>query len=337
MHGGVAALKQELGDDAVTLQLTSYTRLVVRGGEEAHRIVDRLLEESRMGFQPHTRNGEDTCPVCFDEPSSPVLLGCKHVYCAECIRHFLFSASERKQFPLVCAGNDDKCKVPIAIPVIQRFLSQQQFDELLETAVASYIEKHPGQFQYCKTADCKQVYRRGRTARPCPSCLMSVCTGCYKEQHDGMSCAERELLDNRAEQERRNEQWASTSGAKHCPRCRVFVQKTEGCNHMECHCGVHFCWICLQVFDRQAIYEHMRSEHGGIDTADVPGANQPQRANQQMQADLEYARRLQQEEIMAGGRHVGLDVRRLQQALREEEGRIREERGRVEEQRRAQE
>ncbi len=50
--------------------------------------------------------------------------------------------------------------------------------------------------------------------------------------------------------------------------------------------------------------EHMRSEHGGIDTADVPGANQPQRANQQMQADLEYARRLQQEEIMAGNAAV---------------------------------
>ena len=322
VRGGVAALKQELGDDAVVFQLTSSTQLVVRGGEEAHRIVDRLLEKCRMGFQPHvTSDGENTCPVCFGEPSSPVLLGCKHVYCAECIRLFLFSASERKQFPLVCAGNGDTCKVPIAIPVIQKFLSQQQFRELLEAAVASYIEKHPGQFQYCKTADCKQVYRRGKTARPCPSCLMSICTRCYKEEHDDMTCEERELLDNRAEQERRNEQWASTSGAKHCPRCRVFVQKTEGCNHMECHCGVHFCWICLQVFDRQVIYEHMRSAHGGIDTADVPRPDQQHRENQQIQADLEYARRLQEEENMAGDRHLELEVRRLQQELREEEGR----------------
>ena len=337
MHKGVTILKQELGDHAVALQLASPTRLVVRGGEKAHHIIDQLLEESRTGFQPHTTNGvETTCPVCFDEPSSPVLLGCKHVYCTECIRHFLFSASERKQFPLVCAGDDDKCKVPIAIPVIQRFLSQQQFNELLEAAAVSYIEKHPGQFQYCKTTDCKQVYRRGKTARPCPSCLMSICTSCHKEEHCGMTCAERELLDNRAEQERRNEQWASTSGAKHCPRCRVFVQKTDGCNHMECRCGVHFCWICLQVFDRQVIYQHMRSEHGGVFTA-VPGENQPQRENQQMQADLEYARRLQQEEIVAGRRRLDLDIRQPQQALREEEGQIREERGRGGEQRRAQE
>ncbi|KAF8345642.1 hypothetical protein F5887DRAFT_1282564 [Amanita rubescens] len=334
LRRGVTALKQELGDDAVTLRLTSPARLVVRGGEAAHRIVDQLLEESRMGFQPHTTNEENICPVCFDEPSSPVLLCCKHVYCTECIRHFLFSASERKQFPLVCAGNDDKCKVPIAIPVIQRFLSQQQLDELFEAAATSYIEKHPGRFQYCKTADCKQVYQRGKTARPCPSCLISICTMCYKEEHDDMTCAERELLDNRAEQERRTEQWASTSGAKHCPRCRVFVQKTEGCNHMECRCGVHFCWICLQVFDRQLIYEHMRSEHGGIDTPDVPGADQPQRVNQQIQADCDFARRIQEE---ARRRHLGMGIRQLQQAFREEEGRVREERGRVEEQRRTRE
>ena len=70
-------------------------------------------------------------------------------------------ASERKQFPLVCAGDNDNCGVPISIPVIQRFLSPQQFDQLLEVAVASYIEKQPERFQYCTTEDCKPVYRQG--------------------------------------------------------------------------------------------------------------------------------------------------------------------------------
>ena len=82
MRKGLAVLKNELGDDAVTLEPTPTPRLIIRGGEEAHRIVDRLLEESRTGFQLHARNGEDTCPVCFDEPSSPVLLGCKHACCS---------------------------------------------------------------------------------------------------------------------------------------------------------------------------------------------------------------------------------------------------------------
>ena len=282
MRKGLAALKNELGDDAVTLEPTPTPRLIIRGGEEAHRIVDRLLEESRTGFQLHAKNGEDACPVCFDDPSSPVLLGCKHAYCSECISHFLMSASDRKQFPLVCAGDNDNCRVPISIPLIQRFLSPQQFDQLLEAAVASYIEKHPEQLQYCTTADCKQVYRRGMGAHTCPSCFANICTACNKEAHEGMTCEEREVLDNPAEQERRNDQWALSAGAKRCPTCRILVQKTEGCNHMECRCGAHFCWICVQVFDRHTIYEHMRNVHGGIDTPDVPRriqVTQPVHAN----------------------------------------------------------
>ncbi|KAF8690376.1 hypothetical protein AX14_002967 [Amanita brunnescens Koide BX004] len=270
MRKGLAALKNELGDDAATLEPTPIPRLIIRGGEEAHRIVDRLIKEWQSGFQLHAINGEDACPVCFDDPSSPVLLGCKHAYCTECVSHFLVSASERKQFPLVCTGDNDNCGVPISIPVIQRFLSPQQFDQLLEAAVASYIEKQPERFRYCTTADCKQVYRRGRGVHTCPSCFASICTACDKESHEGMTCDEREVLDNPAEQERRNEQWALSAGAKRCPACRVYVQKTEGCNHMECNCGAHFCWICLQVSDSRSIYEHMRAAHGGIDTPDIP-------------------------------------------------------------------
>lgn len=290
MRKGLAALKNELGDDAATLEPTPTPRLIIRGGEEAHRIVDRLLEESRTGFQLHAKNGEDACPVCFDDPSSPVLLGCKHAYCSECISHFLMSAFDRKQFPLVCAGDNDNCRVPISIPLIQRFLSPQQFDQLLEAAVASYIEKQPERFQYCTTADCKQVYRRGMGVHACPSCFADICTACNKEAHEGMTCEEREVLDNPAEQERRNDQWALSAGAKRCPACRILVQKTEGCNHMECRCGVHFCWICLQVFERHTIYEHMRTIHGGIDTPDVPRriqVTQPVRANEQIRANQE--------------------------------------------------
>ncbi|KAF8338500.1 hypothetical protein F5887DRAFT_514967 [Amanita rubescens] len=358
---GLAVLRDELGDDAVTLELMPSPRLVIRGGEEAHLIVDRLIQESRTSYQLHAKNAEDMCPVCFDEPSSPIRLGCKHIYCTECIRHFLLTASERKQFPLVCAGDDDQCKVPIAIPKIQQFLSPQQFNELLEAAVASYVEKQPDKFRYCTTADCQQVYRRGTKANTCPSCLASICTKCDKEAHEGMTCAERELLDNPAEQERLNEQWALTAGAKRCPSCRVYVQKTEGCNHMTCRCGVHFCWICSEVSDPNSIYLHMNTEHGGIHTADIPQpiqaiqqhpqpvrtyqqlaanqqirATQPVRVDEQIRADLEYARRLQQEEILRG-RHADLgNLGRLQQAIGQE-GPVREAMRRIQARRDAEE
>jgi len=178
---------------------------------------------------------------------------------------------------------------------------------------------------------------------------------CGKEAHEGITCTERELLDDPAEQERLNEQWALTAGVKRCPSCRVFVQKTEGCNHMTCHCGVHFCWICSKEFDSNSIYRHMSMEHGGIDTPDIPQpiranqqllaqpiranqllpqpiranqllpANQqiratlPVRADEQIRADFEYAQRLQRQENLRGRRADLGNVGLLQQAIDREE------------------
>ena len=145
---------------------------------------------------------------------------------------------------------------------------------------------------------------------------------------------------NPAEQERHNEQWALNTGAKRRPTCRVLVQKTEGCNHMECRCGAHFCWMCLQVFDHITIYGHLTAVHGGIDTPHVPQliqvdqpirgneqihANRPARPNQDDQparmdaglapvdvnkpeADYEYALRLQREENLTAGLGVDINV-----------------------------
>jgi hypothetical protein len=38
-----------------------------------------------------------------------------------------------------------------------------------------------------------------------------------------------------------------------------------GCNHMNCKCGVHICWICLGIFDPNDIYDHMARDHTTAD------------------------------------------------------------------------
>lgn len=39
---------------------------------------------------------------------------------------------------------------------------------------------------------------------------------------------------------------ASGEGRR-CPRCQRVVVKAGGCNHIRCHCGASFCWLCGAV------------------------------------------------------------------------------------------
>jgi hypothetical protein len=54
------------------------------------------------------------------------------------------------------------------------------------------------------------------------------------------------------------------AGAKRCPRCRTPIFKTQGCNHITCKCGCHWCYKCTQGFDQSdKCYAHMTAAHGG--------------------------------------------------------------------------
>mmetsp|Transcript_26097 Transcript_26097/g.66256 ORF Transcript_26097/g.66256 Transcript_26097/m.66256 type:complete len:850 (-) Transcript_26097:195-2744(-) len=45
------------------------------------------------------------------------------------------------------------------------------------------------------------------------------------------------------------EEVKSVTGKK-CPSCRKFIEKNGGCQHMTCHCGTQFCWVCGREWGR---------------------------------------------------------------------------------------
>ncbi|KAF9267573.1 hypothetical protein L218DRAFT_995807 [Marasmius fiardii PR-910] len=264
---GLTKLKEAFGEDSVKLDIsTSPCRIIIRGGTEAHHLLKTLIEESFLNMRTDFSTSSDsTCPICLGEVSSPVKLSCGHEYCTACIRHFF--TADINRFPIVCVGDEAKCLKPIALPMIQRFLTDTQFNALLETAFVTHIEQNPNLYRYCKTPDCKQIY--ACTPNPlvshCPSCLAPMCTKCHEEGHEGMTCEERRVYANPEEQERLNDEWARTAGVKRCPQCQVWLEKTEGCNHMSCKCGAHICWVCMRAFPSgDQVYGHMAAEHGGF-------------------------------------------------------------------------
>ena len=76
---------------------------------------------------------------------------------------------------------------------------------------------------------------------PEPECKSTMCSVCKQvPYHEGELCTNCPL------------------GTKICPNkaCRVAVDKTEGCDHITCPCGTHWCFRCNQTLDSTRPYDH---------------------------------------------------------------------------------
>ena len=82
-------------------------------------------------------------------------------------------------------------------------------------------------------------------------CGAQFCFGCLEPPHPPIKC---ELLekwnertkDSKGELEAEmNAKWLNANSKK-CPKCKVPIEKSYGCNWMTCHSCKHgFCWLCL--------------------------------------------------------------------------------------------
>ena len=276
---GSTLLKQEVGEENVMLDVSSTPcKIAVRGGESARHCLNRLIGESLSDAiqSQHQLKDEETCPVCYCSIDEPDRLACGHAYCSGCLRHFLLTASDTKQFPLSCIGDEGKCGLPVPLPVIQRFLLPPQIKRLLEVSFLDHLGHHPEKFRYCVTPDCPEIYSlesdSGGGIFRCRSCFVSVCVSCG-EDHEGFSCEEWKVHRDPEAQERLLEGWAEGNrNVKKCPKCNILIEKNGGCNHMTCpKCEAHICWRCLGVFAAGEIYNHMELVHGGMLDGDEPG------------------------------------------------------------------
>lgn len=194
------------------------------------------------------------CGICFDD--TPVAsqfapAACRHSFCEECMRqHLSIVATDTSQYPTPCPGcqgsqkrtlNPQACLVTLA----GTGTPHESFERLM------IEDEHAQRLCYCPNEKCSTPFdfqespgSAGEAEAPmatCPVCGTNTCVNCKVRWHTGRDCVQFKSENDgskllaKLEEEKK---W------KACPRCKVTIEKTEGCNHMRCRCGLDFCYKC---------------------------------------------------------------------------------------------
>lgn len=93
----------------------------------------------------------------------------------------------------------------------------------------------------------------------CTACNFAFCSLCFKSWHGAfLTCKPRDAAKISAEEQATLDYMAAYSSF--CPQCMTQVQKTNGCNHMECTmCHTHFCYLCSERLLPKNPYMHFNN------------------------------------------------------------------------------
>lgn len=80
----------------------------------------------------------------------------------------------------------------------------------------------------------------------CPSCRRMFCAQCKVEWHGEIKCEEFQKLfkEEGGRGDLMTMELAEQKNWKRCPHCKMYVERIEGCPHIQCRCGLQFCYSC---------------------------------------------------------------------------------------------
>ena len=205
-----------------------------------HQHQNDIVEIEDNSWDKDKNEGE--CEVCYEEikkeEKEKNTLPCGHLFCTHCWFNYLkTSILEAKVDNIECMNHE--CNEEVSEDFIMKhiFENQNLIEKYKKFKKRAEIIKDKNK-KLCPKPDCDSFLLKSEKSKYV-SCENghTFCFECLKPPHGNKSC------DSNLEKEFIN--WTKGKRVKRCPRCKMYTEKNEGCNHMTCaSCKYQWCWLC---------------------------------------------------------------------------------------------
>lgn len=214
------------------------------------------------------------CNVCGIESSEELeVLGmsCGHVFCKDCYHHHIqIKLDEGEALHLKCMQHD--CKMRLLPDICEKLSWMDLYEKYSKEIIRNYLQYRTN-VRACLDSYCSHflvrddmipyishiptIERCKNTVKnhfvECP-CTKRICFQCSNEDHYPISCETLEKWNELDKSDGRTMDWL-LSNTKRCPKCKMSIEKNQGCRHMKCKSCTHsFCWDCMHPWETNCGY-----------------------------------------------------------------------------------
>lgn len=193
------------------------------------------------------------CLCCYDSYPLHKITHCDgdepHFFCLECAENNAKSEIGNSRHELICMAGAD-CIAPFSREQKLRFLDAKSFEALehiqqqadLRLAEVKNLSKCP----FCDfAAICPPITVDKEFRCQNPECEKTSCRLCKLTSHLPLTCEESKK-ENGIDERHILEEARTEAFLRTCPKCKVKILKTDGCNKVVCTCGGILCDYCGQ-------------------------------------------------------------------------------------------
>ncbi|KAL4474772.1 hypothetical protein ABPG74_001468 [Tetrahymena malaccensis] len=200
---------------------------------------------------------KDECLLCLDSlnEDNRYSLACQHYFCKDCFSQYIQEVFKDGQFCIFKTCPLDGCLERLGMEDFKQFLTEEKYSLYKKFLIKDAFGQSETILS-CPQPNCPYVQMGVKTQmiklnQQNITCLCNheYCNQCKEIGHYPCSCGDfrkwLSKIESYGTSSDLNDEWFIMN-TKPCPKCKILIEKNQGCMHMTCkQCQHHFCWICL--------------------------------------------------------------------------------------------